>query len=172
MRCLESRHAAPLVGLALLVGLAAPLSAGTGTRAAGTAPYRPSAARVPACARVTHAIALPPGFPGLFPLPPHTAVTAWQRRAGGVAVGGVAPAHGGYAVLVEGIVPARDVASAARSLLDASPRAGFATIEAEVEPPSDAEGVYRGHGYLGRWLVHSLVDCPGAVILSILAERS
>ena len=52
------------------------------------------------------------------------------------------------------------------------PRAGFATIESEAEPPSEAEGVYRGHGYLGRWVVHSLADCPHAVILSIFAEHA
>ncbi len=157
---------------ALVVGLVVPPPASITPWGATRGPYRPSDAHVPLCAHAGRAIALPPRFPALFPLPPRTAITVWQAREGGFTVGGVVPTRADGAVLVAGVAPSRDFVSTARFFLDAPPRAGFATIESEAEPPSDAEGVYRGHGYLGRWVMHSLADCPHAVILSIFAEHA
>jgi hypothetical protein len=156
------------VGAALVVAL----SGATRSATALPPPYRPSAARVPACAEAGRAIALPARFPAQFPLPLHTAVTSWQPRQGGFMLGGIKPAHSAGGVLVTGIMPAPDIAAAARFLLGTLPHAGFSIVMSEVDAPNDAEITFEGRGYLGRSALLAIADCPHAIILSIFTERS
>jgi hypothetical protein len=87
-------------------------------------------------------------------------------------IGGIKPAHNAGGVLVSGIVPAPDVATAAHFFLDTLPRAGFSIGMSEVDEPNDAEITFEGQGYLGRAALLALADCPHAIILSVFTERS
>ena len=63
--------------------------------------------------------------------------------------------------------------TAPRRLRDASdffraelPKAGFELGEGDAEA-DEAEQAFTGHGLEGQWKVHSILDCPDAVSLSI-----
>lgn len=158
--------------LALGAALAVALTGATRPANGLPPPYRPSAARVPACANAGRAIALPARFPAQFPLPLHTAITSQQPREGGFMIGGIKPAHSAGGVLVSGIVPATDVAAAAHFFLATLPRAGFSVVMSEVDAPNDSEITFEGRGYLGRAALLAIADCPRAIILSVFTERS
>jgi hypothetical protein len=158
--------------LALGAALVVTLSAATHRASISPPPYRPSAARVPACANAGHAIALPSRFPARFPLPLHTAITSWQPREGGFMIGGIKPAHSTGGVLVSGVIPSADVVAAAHFFLAQLPHAGFSIVISEVDAPNDAEITFAGRGYLGRAVLLAMAGCPHAIILSVFTERS
>ncbi len=119
--------------------------------------YTPSRAHVPACAGAGRAIALPQGFPATFPMPPGTAITARQYYRGDrrrIVVSGVAP------------ITVRSGLIFFQSTL---PAAGFRLGQGDSEA-AEAESLYKGHGYLGRWKLHAIDGCTTAVILLIYAQ--
>lgn len=119
--------------------------------------YAPSRARIPACAGGGRAIALPRGFPASFPMPPGTAIIARQYYRGDrrrIVVSGVAPLT---------------VRSGLIFFQSALPAAGFRLGQGDSEA-AEAESLYKGHGYLGRWKLHAIDGCTIATILLVYAQ--
>jgi len=122
-------------------------------------PYRKSAAHAPACARAGRVIDLPRGFPKSFPFPPGTAITSRIGYRSDLT-----------RPIVGGVVPSSTFASTVSFFLTQLPRAGYRVRDGDAEA-AEAESVYVGHGYIGRWRVRALDTCPTATVLFVFAER-
>jgi len=144
---------APLPGAATAIGTAAPLSA------PGQYRYKKSAARTPACAQAGRAIALPRSFPAAFPFPPGTAITSNTPYGGD-------PTK----PVIGGVIPSSSFAAVVTFFVTQLPQAGFRLRDGDSEA-AEAESVFVGHGYIGRWRVRGLDTCPSAAILLVFAER-
>lgn len=142
--------------LTLTLALAACSSAGRG----GSRPGKDAAGSVQAktttCSTAAKTVAVPPGFPAAFPLPPGTVVTAAaDRGTGGIVLSGVTPAA---------------FAEVLAALQKQLPAKGFTPEEGETEP-HDAESDWTSADYTGRWAIRELPQCPGDISVSVVARR-
>ena len=71
--------------------------------------------------------------------------------------------------MVGAIVPS-NLQTATRFFLRELPEAGFELIGGDAEM-DEAESSYRGLGYQGQWKIHSIIDCPDAVTLTVIARQ-
>lgn len=150
--------ASPLPGVARTpLGVTTPVVPTTGFSTQYV--YKRSAARVPACAHAGRVIALPRAFPATFPFPPGTAITAQQGYRGDLT-----------RPVISGIVPSATFASTVSFFLQELPRAGYRIRDGEAET-FEAESVFLGRGYIGRWRIRALDSCPSAMVLFAFAER-
>ena len=124
-----------------------------GTPGSTTTPTTEAAA-IPACAKAGTPVATPSSFPSSFPLPPGTVVTSTQNSAGGVILNAVAPG---------------EIDSTKEFLETQVPKAGFDLDGTESED-NEAESEFEGHGYKGRWRLHSISGCPNALTLTLFAQ--
>ena len=123
-------------------------TAGTGSLASFTAQT------MPACAGLLSPVALPAsGFPSGFPFPPGTVVTKTEARSGGQLVTGVIPSN------------AHDVAVYFEQQF---PTKGYKTGQGDSER-GEAEALWVGEGYQGRWKVRDVQGCTGATTLTVFA---
>jgi hypothetical protein len=111
---------------------------------------------LPACAEADPAISLPAEFPPDFPLPPGTAIQASRNTEEGV-------------LIVDGIVPA-DLQTAAAFFQQELPATGFTLGFGDGEL-DEAESAFSGNGYQGHFKVHSILNCPGAVTLTVALSK-
>jgi hypothetical protein len=95
---------------------------------------------------------MPAQLNGVLPLPPGTVLTSTDLAGKGPLV------IGGY-------VPAQ-LADASAFFKEELPKAGFELGEGDAEG-DEAEQAFTGHGLEGQWKVHSILDCPDAVSLTI-----
>jgi hypothetical protein len=130
------------VGLALLLA---------GCGGGGT-----TAPALPPCVKKEPAVELPREFPGSFPLPAGTVFTAKGTQASATYVLGVVPLS-----LDEAVVFFE------REL----PAAGFPLGAGDSEP-GEAETDFAGHGVKGRLVLNAIVDCAGAVTLTVAVARA
>ena len=121
--------------------------------------YKRSAARAPACAHAGRAIALPRGFPASFPFPPGTAITSVIGYRGD-----------NTKPVISGIVPSTGFGPTVSFFLTGLPQAGFRLRDGEAEA-AEAESVFVGHGYIGRWRLRALDTCSSAMVLFVFAEQ-
>ena len=152
------RVSAPLLRVATCLWLAS-LVAGCGDSSKPATGSQPSAAHLPSCAHVSKAIPLPAGFPTQFPLPCGTAITSHRKGFYGAAV-------------IHGVIPSSSFAGSLAFFMREVPRAGFKLSEADSEPPREGEAGYRGHGYVGRWKIHSIAGCSTALTLDASAAKA
>lgn len=120
--------------------------------------YTPSAARLPACAHAGKAIAMPSGFPADFPFPDGSAITSAKKAL--------------KVTVVKGVIPITSFKDTASFFTREVRNAGFKVLYSEADPPRDAEGSYRGHGYAGRWTLEHLPACSEAVAFAAFAQPS
>lgn len=151
----------PAIGGVLLAGCGAstsgkPSPTHTAVRMS-TYLYRAAAARVPACAHAGRAIVLPGKFPHDFPMPPHTVITSWHREVGAIAV--------------VGSIPSTSFVSTAAFFNRELPLAGYKVLYHQTDVGRDAEGTFRGKGYVGRWQLEFMKTC-NAVGFGAAAQRS
>ena len=111
---------------------------------------------LPACAEVGPAISLPAEFPPNFPLPPGTVIHASRNTEEGV-------------LIVDAVMPV-SLQAAADFFLRELPTAGFLLGFGDSEF-DEAESAFSGNGYDGHFKVHSILDCPGAVTLTLALTR-
>lgn len=116
-------------------------------------PPAASAPSVPACAAAGPAVPAPEELPEDLPLPPGTVFT------------GVQVAEEVGTIVLSGVVPS-DLRTAAVFFTEELPAAGYQLGEGDAEQ-GEAESVFAGHGYRGRWRVNGILDCPNAVTLSL-----
>jgi hypothetical protein len=95
---------------------------------------------------------MPAEFPSVFPLPPGTVVTSVEVRSGTMILGGVVPA---------------DLKAATAYFVEALPAKGFPLGPGDSEA-GESESLFTGHGYRGRWRLNGILDCPGAVTLTLI----
>lgn len=114
----------------------------SGARAAGS---------LPACVKAGDALARPEGFPVSLPLPDGTLITAHDNGVKRVALSGYVP------------MPLRDAAAWMSRQL---PSAGYRNGEGDAEQ-DEAESVFTGHGYQGKWKLNALDACAGAVAIQV-----
>jgi hypothetical protein len=107
---------------------------------------------LPACAPASDRAQLPPELDGVFPLPPGTLITSAKLTGQGPLV-------------VAGYVPMR-LKDAAAYLQEQLPKAGLRLGEGDAEL-DEAEQTFSGRRLEGQWKVHSILDCPDAVSLTI-----
>lgn len=150
---MSGRHAAAAAGLLLLgwLGGCALVDAPGGDVAAVVEPT------LPACAGATERAQLPAELDGVFPLPPGTVISSAKLAGQGPLV-------------VGGYVP-MELKDAAAYLQEELPKAGFTAGEGDAEP-DEAEQSFSGKGLEGQWKVHSLLDCPDAVTLTIAVSKT
>jgi hypothetical protein len=136
--------------------VAAVLLAAGLTACSGKGGAQPVAAAPTACSSTATAVDLPSGFPAQFPLPPGTIVTSADDR-------------GEAGIVVTGATPAafKDVLAALQREL---PARGFTPRDGETEP-HDAESDWTSVDYDGRWAIRENPQCPGDVIVSVVARR-
>ncbi|MGI8522121.1 MAG: hypothetical protein ACR2K3_02255 [Nocardioides sp.] len=104
----------------------------------------------------TQVSAYPGGFPTDFPLPDQTVVYHVQDLgADGIVATGVTPLSLKQ-VLAALNGPAQD--------------AGFKVTNGETED-HDAEANWSGNGYVGRWAIKDSANCPGEVVVQLLAKK-
>lgn len=72
--------------------------------------------------------------------------------------------------IITGAIPTGTLASTANELHTDLPKHGYTYETFEAEPPHDAEGEFRGHGYVGRWTLRSIQGCKGAVRFQAFAQ--
>jgi len=120
--------------------------------------YKPSAALLPTCAHTGKPIALPVDFPKQFPLPKGSAITGTSKQFG--------------AVVVNGFVPTKKFATSLTFFMSELPAAGFRIGDHDAEPPREGEGAYVGHGYIGRFKIHSIPGCTSALTFQASARSS
>jgi len=109
----------------------------------------------PACSKPGPAVPVPSDFPQSFPLPPGSVVTSSQQMTGGWAITAMTP---------------WDVQTVAAFLAHDLPTAGFMNGRGDAEN-NEAESIFAGQGYMGRWKARSLANCPAAVTLTVFAGR-
>ena len=112
------------------------------------------ASTLPACAKGEASIERPAAFPADFPLPPGTVVIGQEERSG-------------HRLILHTRAPT-DVQGVARFFAEALPGAGYTQSQGESEQ-GEAEANYAGKGVQGRWRANAIPDCPGAVMLDVLA---
>lgn len=113
-------------------------------------------ANLPPCAKAGPAVSLPSEFPNNFPLPPGTLITSSHRTERGVNV-------------VGGFIPMefKNVVAFFQSKL---PAAGYQLLEGDAEM-DEAESTFSGHGFHGKWKINGILNCPGAVTLTIAMSK-
>ncbi len=111
-----------------------------------------SSAVLPPCAGAAPAVAFPARFPSMLPLPPGTVVTSVEVRS--------------ETMVLSGVVPA-ELKVATAYFVEALPAAGFPLGPGDSEA-GEAESLFTGHGYRGRWRLNGILDCPGAVTLTLI----
>lgn len=121
--------------------------------------YRRLTTQVPPCAHAGRAIALPRSFPASFPFPPGTAVTSQIGYRGDQTK-----------PVISGVVPSASFGSAVQFFLTQLPQAGYRLRDGDAEA-FEAESVFVGHGYIGRWRIRALDTCPSALVLFVFAEK-
>src|SRR5437764_2800211 len=130
---------------AALLGAAAAASAlllgGTG---------RAEAYGLPACAHPQGHATLPSAL-ARFPLPAGTVLDRKQSKYGYAIYSGYVPGA---------LDPVRDF------FVGRLPAAGFTPGAGDAES-AEAEAAYSGHGVHGRWKLHALFGCPGALTVQI-----
>lgn len=144
----EMRYRRPLavVGVVAAVALLAGLMLGEARHADATG--------LPACATSrSHSLALPRGLAS-FPLPLASVVDVSSREFGFTFVHGDVP---GY------INPVRDY------LLSHVRAAGYRMTQSDSEA-AEADGAFSGHGVRGRYKLRQLVNCPGALAITIAVQ--
>jgi hypothetical protein len=107
---------------------------------------------IPECAAAGAVVTLPDAFPDDFPLPAGTRITDVQETDDGV-------------LLVGGVIPG-SLSAAATFFSDEVPAAGFEAGEGDAEQ-DEAEASFWREGSEGSWKVHSILDCPTAVTLTV-----
>ncbi len=114
-------------------------------------------ANLPPCAKAGPAVSLPSEFPNSFPLPPGTVITSSQRNERGVNV-------------VSGFSP-MEFKNAVAFFQSKLPAAGFQLLEGDAEM-DEAESTFSGQGYHGKWKVNGILNCQGAVTLTIAVSKA
>ncbi len=114
-------------------------------------------ANLPPCAKAGPVVTLPSEFPNSFPLPTGTVITSSQRTERGVN-------------LVGGLIPMefKNVVGFFQSKL---PAAGYQLLEGDAEM-DEAESTFLGQGFRGKWKVNGILNCPGAVTLTIAVSKT
>lgn len=114
---------------------------------------------LPACAGAKTTAARPSDaeFPAGFPLGPGTVITKAEPRSGN-------------RMVIESVMP-MPWATALDYLNAAIPGAGFTMSGGESEPNLEAESNYAGQGFRGRWVLHTIANCPDASTLTVLAGK-
>lgn len=102
---------------------------------------------------------MPRSFPSAFPFPPGAAITSNTPYGGDLTK-----------PVIGGVIPASSFAAVVTFFVTQLPRAGFRLRDGDSEA-AEAESVFVGHGYIGRWRVRGLDTCPSAAILLVFAER-
>jgi len=121
--------------------------------------YKQPAAHTPSCAHTGRAIALPRSFPASFPVPPGTSITSQIGYRGD-----------NTRPVISGVIPSASFGSTVTFFLTQLPRAGYSIRNGESEA-FEAESVFLGHGYIGRWRVRALDTCSAAMLLFVFAEK-
>jgi hypothetical protein len=98
----------------------------------------------------------PPGFPAGVPLPPGTYIT------GGRASGGE--------LVLDAIVPS-DLSQAAAFMTRELPAAGLGITSSDAEQ-DEAEARFTGSGISGRFRLHGITGCNGAVTFSVAVSTT
>jgi hypothetical protein len=140
-----------------LVLVATGFSGGADARShlgANAYPYRPSAARIPACAGSVHARALSASFPRSFPFPPHSAVTRNQTIGG--------------SLKVTAFSPFPTLAAGKQFFYRQLPKAGFQLGMSDAEPNVEVEADFAGNKVSGHWRLRRVSGCHGAFLLVVL----
>jgi len=114
-------------------------------------------ASLPACAKAGSAVTLPPDFPRSFPLPPGTVVTLSQPTDKG-------------AIFISGFIPLnfKEAIAFWQSKL---PAAGYQPLEGDAEM-DEAESIFAGEGFRGKWKINGLLNCPGAVSFAVSLSKA
>jgi hypothetical protein len=111
---------------------------------------------LPPCAKAGPAASLPAEFPNGFPIPPGTVITSSQRSDKGViVVGGLSPV---------------DFKTAVVFFQSKLPVAGYQLLKGDAEM-DEAESSFSGQGVEGKWKVQGILNCSGAVALTIAVWR-
>jgi hypothetical protein len=148
--CLRGTVAAAALVLLAACGGGVPSSAAVaGLPSLATVAVEPT---LPACVPANDRAQLPPELDGVFPLPPGTLITSAKLTGQGPLV-------------VAGYIPMR-LKDAAAYLQEQLPTAGLRPGEGDAEL-DEAEQSFSGHNLEGQWKVHSVLDCPDAVSLTI-----
>ncbi|HEX8918460.1 MAG TPA: hypothetical protein VF898_08150 [Chloroflexota bacterium] len=125
---------------------------------AGSPVYRPSAARIPACAHAGKAVSFPQHFPASFPVPSGTAITGKRVPIGG-------------GIAATGFVPMHSFAATVHFIPTQLPKVGFTVLHLEIDTPHDSEGSYQGHGYVGGWSLRAISGCA-AMVFQVSAKTN
>lgn len=107
---------------------------------------------LPACVPAAERAQLPANLDGVLPLPVGTVITSAKLTGQGP-------------LQIAGYVPA-SLREASDFFREELPKAGFELGEGDAEN-DEAEQAFSGHGLDGQWKVHSILDCPDAVSLTI-----
>ncbi|HET8572004.1 MAG TPA: hypothetical protein VFN14_08950 [Candidatus Limnocylindria bacterium] len=137
------------VALAALVLLSACGGGNAGTTTGASVVVVPS---LPACVPAAERAELPANLDGVLPLPVGTVITSAKLTGRGP-------------LQIAGYVPA-SLREASAFFREELPKAGFEPGEGDAEN-DEAEQAFSGHGLDGQWKVHSILDCPDAVSLTI-----
>jgi hypothetical protein len=116
-----------------------------------------SAPTLPPCAQAGPAVSLPSEFPTNFPLPPGTMITSSQRSQKGVLV-------------VSGFIP-MEFKNTVAFFQSKLPAAGYQLLKGDAEM-DEAESTFSGQGFQGKWKVQGILNCSGAVTLTIAVWKS
>jgi hypothetical protein len=122
-----------------------------------TSKLGPPASTLPPCANAGTPISLPSEFPDNFPLPPGTVVTASQRSAAGP-------------ITITASIPT-DFKRAVAFFQTTLPAAGYQLLEGDAEM-DEAESTFAGQGFRGKWKINGILNCPGAVRLTLAIARA
>ena len=77
--------------------------------------------------------------------------------------------HPSGAVTVDGVTP-EEFRQAVAFFEREPPAAGFHLGEGDAEQ-GEAESFFSGRGYSGKWKVNGILNCPGAVTLTIAVRK-
>jgi hypothetical protein len=142
--------------LALLTAWVAGCASSSAQRAGAPSPPAPGTTtpgELPACARPATALERPSDFPASLPLPAGTIIASEERRSG--------------QRLILHTVVASELRAVAVFFERELPAAGYRQGSGESES-DEAEAAFEGPGLKGRWVAHTLPQCPGALTLDIL----
>jgi len=112
---------------------------------------------LPPCAQAGPAVSLPSEFPTDLSLPPGTIITSSQRSEKGV-------------IIVGGLIP-MEFKNTVTFFQNKLPAAGYQLLKGDAEM-DEAESSFAGHGFQGKWKVNGILNCPGAVTLTIAVSKS
>ena len=116
-----------------------------------------SANNLPPCASANTSVSLPSEFPASFPLPPGMVVTASQSAPSG-------------SITISAALP-MDFKPAVAFFQSKLPAAGYELLEGDAEM-DEAESTFAGHGFRGKWKVNGILNCPGAVRLTLAIAKA